>query len=61
MVPKLYATWEFDDFARFSEYCHRTFRDGAGVPRQVLMNLVIHWKELALAGSGPYPLSTSEQ
>ncbi len=62
IVPKLYATWELDDdVARFFEYCHRTYRDGAGIFRQVLMDLAKRWKELALAGSCPYPLPTSEE
>ena len=34
LVPKLYATWRLDDdVTRFFEYCHRTYRDGAGVFR----------------------------
>ncbi|KAI4157290.1 MAG: hypothetical protein LQ342_008408 [Letrouitia transgressa] len=62
LMPKLYATWELDDdVARFFEYCHRTYRDGAGILRQVLMDLANRWKELALAGSCPYPLPTSEE
>lgn len=62
LVPKLYATWELDDdIARFFEYCHRTYRDGAGILRQVLMDLANRWKELALAGSCPYPVPTSEE
>ncbi|KAL9030952.1 MAG: hypothetical protein Q9196_000973 [Gyalolechia fulgens] len=62
LVPKLYTTWELDDdIARFFEYCHRTYRDGAGIFRQVLMDLASRWKELALAGSCPYPLPTSEE
>ena len=62
LMPKLHTTWELDDdIARFFEYCHRTYRDGAGILRQVLMDLANRWKELALAGSCPYPLPTSEE
>ncbi|KAL9005133.1 MAG: hypothetical protein Q9188_002074 [Gyalolechia gomerana] len=62
LVPKLYASWELDDdVARFFEYCHRTYRDGAGILRQVLMDLANRWKELAMAGSCPYPLPTAEE
>ncbi|KAL8676768.1 MAG: hypothetical protein Q9186_006749 [Xanthomendoza sp. 1 TL-2023] len=62
LVPKLYATWELDvDITRFFEYCHRTYRDGAGILRQVLMDLANRWTELALANPCPYPLPTSEQ
>lgn len=62
LVAKLYAAWELDDdVARFFEYCHRTYRDGAGILRQVLMDLANRWKELALACSSPYPLPTSEE
>ena len=62
LVPKLYAAWELDDdVTRFFDYCHRTYRDGAAVFRQVLMDLADRWKELALAGSCPYPLPSSEE
>ncbi|KAL8859337.1 MAG: hypothetical protein Q9178_004275 [Gyalolechia marmorata] len=62
LMPKLSATWELDDdVARFFEYCHRTYRDGAGIFRQVLMDLAHRWKELGLAGSCPYPLPTPEE
>ncbi|KAI4235217.1 MAG: hypothetical protein L6R40_006514 [Gallowayella cf. fulva] len=62
LMPKLYATWQLDeDVVRFFEYCHRTYRDGAGILRQVLIDLANRWKELALAGSCPYPLPTSEE
>ncbi|KAL8829820.1 MAG: hypothetical protein Q9170_005999, partial [Blastenia crenularia] len=50
LMPKLSATWELDDdVARFFEYCHRTYRDGPGILRQVLIDLANRWKELALA------------
>ena len=62
LVPKLYATWRLDeDVARFFEYCHRTYRDGAGVFRQVLIDLANRWKELAQADSCPFPLPTPEE
>ena len=62
LVPKLYAAWELDnDVVRFFEYCHRTYKDGAGILRQVLMDLANCWKELAIVGSCPYPLPTPEE
>ena len=62
LVPKLSMTWELDDdVTRFFEYCHRTYRDGAGVLRQVLIDLADRWKELALAGSCPYPFPSPEE
>ena len=62
LMPKLYAAWELDDdIARFFEYCHRTYRDGAGILRQILIDLTNRWKELGLANPCPYPLPTSEE
>ncbi|KAI4098433.1 MAG: hypothetical protein LQ339_006404 [Xanthoria mediterranea] len=62
LVPKVHATWELDDdVTRFFEYCHRTYRDGAGILRQILMDLANHWEHLGLAGPCPYPLPTSEE
>ena len=61
LVPKMYATWELDDdITRFFEYCHRTYRDGAAILRQILMDLANRWEQLGLAGSCPYPLPTLE-
>ena len=62
LVPKLPATWDLDeDVTRYFEYCHRTYRDGAGVLRQILMDLAKRWKELALPGSCPYPSPTPDE
>ena len=62
LVPKLYSTWRLDDdVTRFFEYCHRTYRDGAGVFRQVLIDLAKRWKELGQARPCPYPLPTPEE
>ena len=62
LAPKLYAAWKLDqNVARFFECCHRTYKDGAGILRQVLMDLANRWNELELAGSCPYPLPTPEE
>lgn len=62
LVPKLHAAWDLDDdILRFFESCHRTYRDGAGVFRQVLIDLATRWTELALPGSCPYPLPPSPE
>ena len=61
LIPKLSSTLELDDdIIRFSEYCQRTYRDGAGVFRQVLIDLAKRWQELKLTGSCPYSLPTSK-
>lgn len=62
LVPKLCASWELDaDIVRFFEYCHRTYRDGAAIIRQVLIDLANRWEQLALARSCPYPTPNSEE
>ncbi len=62
LVPKMHATWELDDdVTRFFEYCHRTYRDGAGILRQILMDLANRWEQLGLPGPCPYPLPKSEE
>ncbi|KAL8888454.1 MAG: hypothetical protein Q9215_004132 [Flavoplaca cf. flavocitrina] len=62
LVPKLCASWELDaDIVRFFEYCHRTYRDGAAIIRQVLIDLANRWEQLALADPCPYPSPNSEE
>lgn len=50
-----------DDIVRFFLYCYRTWRDGAVVLREVLIDISKCWKELGLAGSCPYPKPTPEE
>ncbi|KAL8804028.1 MAG: hypothetical protein Q9182_002819 [Xanthomendoza sp. 2 TL-2023] len=62
LVPKLYAAWDLDDdIARFFEYCPRSYRDGAGILRQILMDLATRWKDLELPAPCPYPLPTTAE
>ena len=61
-MPKLCASWELDaDIVRFFEYCHRTYRDGAAIIRQVLIDLANRWQQLVLADSCPYPSPNAEE
>ena len=61
-VPRLCAARALaDDLIRFFLYCHRTWRDGAVVFREVLIDISKRWTELGLADSCPYPLPTPDQ
>lgn len=56
LVPKLRAAYELDDdIARFFEYCHRTYRDGAALYRQISIDYPNRREDLELAGSCLFP------
>ncbi|KAL8671287.1 MAG: hypothetical protein Q9168_004208 [Polycauliona sp. 1 TL-2023] len=62
LVPKLYKSWEPDgDIIRFFEYCHRTYRDGAAIFRQILIDLSTRWNDLGMPGPCPYSLPTPQE
>jgi hypothetical protein len=61
LVPKLSAARALDkDILQLFLYCDRTYRDGAMVLRQALIEISKRWKELGLPDSCPYPLPTSK-
>ena len=56
LAPSLYLGLALDDdVARFFEYCHRTFRDGAGVFRDILFHMVQKLGKLSNAVAGIEP------
>ncbi|XPS81053.1 hypothetical protein M3J09_012996 [Ascochyta lentis] len=57
LVPKLAAARSMDEsLFRPFRYCYRTWEDGAVAFREELIQTSLHWKELGLLGSCPFPV-----
>ncbi|KAH6611660.1 kinase-like domain-containing protein [Boeremia exigua] len=57
LAPKLATARSMDEaFFRPFRYCYRTWEDGAVAFREELIQTSLHWKELGLGGSCPFPL-----
>ena len=62
VIPKLFAARAIDDdLIRPFQYCYRTWRDGAVVLRQKMVETSRRWAELGLTGSCPYVMPTSNE
>ncbi|KAI9682060.1 MAG: hypothetical protein M1817_000114 [Caeruleum heppii] len=62
LTPKLAAARLIEDaLFRPFRYCHRTWKDGAVVFRDELIETSKLWKELGLEGSCPYPLPSPQE
>ena len=61
-IPNLAAARRMDDdLLRPFHYCHRTWKDGATVFRQELIELARRWEHLGLSDVCPYPLPDAEE
>ncbi|KAH7091577.1 kinase-like domain-containing protein [Paraphoma chrysanthemicola] len=57
LAPKLATARSIDaNLFRPFRYCYRTWEDGIVAFREELIQTSLHWKELGLKGSCPYPL-----
>ena len=62
IVPKLSEPRLMDQsFFRAFRYCHRTWEDGTVAFREDLIQTSLHWKDLGLANSAPYPLPDPDE